>query len=111
MLPTGHEVFPHAVHIEYVWAPGCHDMLVVLQQFAIHIWQDATNDVVNISALCSVITSEIMHDKASVHFVMGKEHGGLVWTDFGLCGPVRVGHSYPVEVVIGESCDGMLKLL
>ncbi len=80
MLPVGHEVFLQVVHIEYVRTPSCHDAAVVLQQFAIHVWQDATNDVVDISVGCGVIVFKIMHYKAGVHFVMeeaGKEAVGL----------------------------------
>ncbi len=60
---------------------------------------------------CGVVSSEIAHEKASVHFVMeeaGKECGWFVWVDFGLCGPVGVGRFDPLEVIIGEGCDGLL---
>ncbi len=68
--PIGHEVFPQAVCVEYIRAPGCHDAVVALQQFAINIQQDVTNDIVHVPVHCSVITSEITHDEAGVHFVM-----------------------------------------
>ncbi len=81
MLPIGHEVFPHAVCIENIGTPGCHDVAIMLQQFAIHIWQDAPNNIIDIPVCCSVITVKITHYKAGVHVVMeeaGKEPCGLV---------------------------------
>ncbi len=37
VLPIGHEVFPQAVCIENVRAPGSHDPSIVLQQVAVHV--------------------------------------------------------------------------
>ncbi len=83
----------------------------MLQQIIIHVWQDVANDIVNVPVRWVVITSKVMHDKACVHIVMeeaGKERCRLVQMDFSLCGPVRVGCFDPLEVVIGEGCDGLL---
>ncbi len=48
VLPVGHEVFPRAFCIENVRAPSCHGMLVVLQQFVVHVWQDVPKNIINI---------------------------------------------------------------
>ncbi len=59
---------------------------------------------------CGVITSKVTHDEAGVHVVMeeaGKERCGFVWVDLGLCCPVGVCCFDPLEVIIGEHCDGL----
>ncbi len=110
VLPIGHEVFLQAVRIGYVWSSGCHDMAVVLQQFTIYVWGDVTNDVVDIPVHSGVVLPKIPHYKACVLVVMeeaGEKRSGLVLVDLGLCGPVRVSHFDPAEVVIGKGCDGL----
>ncbi len=69
--------------------------------------------IINVPVCRGIVTAEVSHDKACVHFVMEeacKKCNGFVGIDIGLVGPVGVVFFDPSKIICGKVGHGLLKL-